>query len=139
MSKEVDEWGLETFTQVGSKIGEPYITITKRKTLSLSSGFLHHAKKQMANCDYVIMRFSKKKNAIVLDFKDDSALQGAVKITLKTGQTSNCSIAAISFFNYFMIDIQEIIGRHKAKLQCVPELGEKWVVYLEKTKGGVNE
>ncbi len=139
MSYEVDEWGLEIFTHVGAKIGEAYVTITKRKTLSLSSGFLHQAKGQMDGCHYVVMQFARKKNAIVLDFKKDDASPGAAKITLKTGQQSNCSIAAIAFFNYFMIDMEGVVGRHKAKLEEIPTLGKKWVVYLKNNdndKGG---
>tara|TARA_B100001996_G_C18519779_1_gene538807 strand:+ start:210 stop:659 length:450 start_codon:yes stop_codon:yes gene_type:complete len=135
---ENTSWDLVKFTKVGSRIGDPYVTVTNSKSISLSSGFLHNAKEQMDGCNYVIIHYSKNKNAIVLDFTENKDEDGAIKITMKDGKTSNCSISSTSFFNYFKIEVNKISGRHPAIIETIPGLGPKWVVYL-KEKGGQNE
>ena len=123
-----NEWSdLEVFSHVGAKIGSPQVTISARKSITLSSGFLHHAKNQVSGMSYAILSFSKSKKAIVFSFADNKNLAGSTKITLK----GNAIIAARAFFNYYNIDSEKADGRYIAKLENIPNIGERWVVYLD--------
>lgn len=126
MAKNSTDWGdLELFQNSGAKTGTPYITITTFKTLNLSAGFVHDAKEQMQDKKYVELRYSKAKNAIVLNFVD-IASRTSFKLT-KALHTSNFSISATSFFNHYNITEQ---GRFEAKLENIPKMGQTWVIYL---------
>lgn len=142
-----NEWSdLEVFMHVGAKIGKPYIKITPRKSITFSSGFIHHAKTQIFGMTYAVLCFSKTKNAIVFRFTENSDLPGATKISINSGATKkakennissdtakgNASIAARAFFNYYSIDEKKYAGKYEAVLEDVPNLGKSWVVYLGK-------
>ncbi len=127
MEKNDDWYDLERFKYAGAKIGNTRVTISLRKSITLSAGFMHHAKNQVEGMTHMLLSFSKSKNAIVFEFTSDPKAAGAVKITMK----GNSIISARSFFNYYRIDVEKAAGRYAAKLESIPNLGKKWVVYLD--------
>lgn len=122
---------LERFEQTGSRISTPYISISRRKTISLSSGFIHHAKEQMNGKTHVVIFYSKYNNCIVFKFTDDENENGAIKVTIKDGSKSNCSIAVKSFLNYYNMDVDSLAGRYTAFISDIPNLGKLWAVCLK--------
>jgi len=127
--KKNNDWSdLETFEHTGVKIKIPYVTISKRKTITLSKGFCHYSKNKILDMTHVILSFSKLKNAIVFNFIKNSETLGATKMTRK----GNVSISASAFFNYYFMDISKISGKYIAKLENIPNNGEYWVIYLNK-------
>ncbi|HAT9591195.1 TPA: hypothetical protein JBD08_12460 [Legionella pneumophila subsp. pneumophila] len=126
MSFDSDWNDLDRFRHSGAKIGVPYVTLSKRKSITLSAGFVHKAQHQISNSNYVILYFSKSKNAIVFDFTSDKNDSGSIKMS----KGSNVNIAGRSFFNYYMIDADKAEGKYIAKLENIPNIGERWVVYL---------
>lgn len=130
-----NDWSdLDTFKHLGAKIGTPYITISARKTITLSSGFMHQSKEQLSGMTHVVLSFSKAKMAIVFKFTNNELLPGATKISAKYGEKGSSSIAARAFFNYYNIDTS-CAARYTARLESIPNLGDCWVVYLNQKEG----
>lgn len=128
------DWGdLETFEAVGARLSS-FVTITARKTISLSSGFLHKADRQIGNSEYVRLMYSKGKNAIVFDFTSDQN-----RNSIKLSRATNAQIAAASFFNYYRLDIKELEGRYEPELIDIPNVGEKWAIFLDKKQNAKSE
>lgn len=122
-----ESWGdLELFESSGVKIGTPTITILSTKTINLSSGFFHSAKEELSNNNYVELRYSKSKNAIVFCFTAEANNKSSMKLTRSTN-SSNGSIAARSFLNYYNISSH---GKYTAKKEDIPNIGIAWVIYL---------
>lgn len=122
----VKDWSdIEIFTRKGAKISTPYITISTVKSIVLNCGFLHYAKKQIADSTHVILLYSRSKNVISFNFTRNSQKKGAIKMTIK----SNAHISARSFFNYYSINISES-KRYEAKLEDIPNMGKLWCIYL---------
>lgn len=125
------KWGdLETFTSVGAKISSSIVKINPNQTFTLNAGFIHHAKKQIADSTYVRLSYSKDNNAIVFEFTKNQQLGGLIKMTKK----ANITFSARSFFNYYQIDINTAQGKYEPELLSIPEKGECWVVFLGKKK-----
>jgi len=127
--RTTNDWDdLETFENVGARLGKPFFTISPMGTITLSSSFVHHARKQLQNQTHVRMAYSKKKNAIVLEFTDDPDESGAIKM----GKRANISFAARSFFNYHGMSFKELSGQYSPSLEKIPKKGNCWVIYLQK-------
>jgi hypothetical protein len=130
--KEKFEWGdLETFEALGFKLGRPEITISaSAKTFTMSSGFVHRAKKQIANNTHVVLSFSKQNEAIVFEFIDRPDAPGAIKMT----KGANISISGTSFFNYNSLNPSDIKGKYSPELHNIPKKGNCWIIFLRKKK-----
>jgi hypothetical protein len=129
MEESNNGWSdLEVFEHTGAKIGTPYVTISSRKSITLTAGFLHYAKEQISEMTHAIFSFSKSKNAIVFNFTNNPESPGATKMTKK----ANSIISARSFFNYYSIDTEKAEGKYEAKLENIPGRGNAWVVFLDK-------
>lgn len=126
------EWGdLEIFLQTRTKAVGPLITISNNKIITLSVGFLRHAKSQVADNTYVILSFSRTKNAIVFKFIPDDNSPGAIKMSIRDKNVnSGANLAAKSFFAFYEIEVEKYVGRYTAKLEEIPGRGPSWVVYL---------
>lgn len=123
------DWSdLEVFRHTGAKFGVPFVNISEKKTIKLSSGFIHHAKKQIAGMTHVILNFSRANNAIVFKFTEKNGIPGETKISVRAGSI----ISAKPFFNYYLIDTKKYAGKHIAVLEDIPGIGESWIVYLDK-------
>lgn len=125
--KEDSKWAdLETFSRVGTKRGEPYISISPNRFFTFSAGFVHQAKDQIGNNSYVLLLYSKSQNAIVFEFTNNDKQSGALKFS----KNINAIVSARSFFNFYNIDIQKYAGKYLAKKENIPSKGNQWVVYL---------
>lgn len=125
------QWGdLEEFVNVGAKISKPVITINPNSTITLNAGFIHLAKTQISDNEYVHLSYSKKNKAIVFEFTKDSKREGAIKMTKQI----NIAISARSFFNYYLIDINTVKGKYEPELITIPKKGERWVLFFSKKK-----
>lgn len=121
---------LETFTKVGARISSLIVKINRNQTFTLNAGFIHQAKKQIADSTYVRLSYSKDNNAIVFDFTKNQQLEGLIKMTKK----ANITFSARSFFSYYQIDINIAQGKYEPELLYIPQKGEYWVVFLDKKK-----
>ena len=122
---------LEDFVHVGAKISKPVITINPNSTITLNAGFIHLAKNQILDNEYVHLSYSKKNQAIVFEFiKNSKGDEGAIKMTRQI----NIAISARSFFNYYLIDIDSVKGKYEPELIEIPGKCERWVVLLNKKK-----
>lgn len=121
---------LEDFVHVGAKISKPVITINPNSTITLNAGFIHLAKNQILNNEYVHLSYSQKNEAVVFEFTKDSKREGAIKMTRQI----NIAISARSFFNYYLIDIDSVRGKYTPELIEIPGKGERWVLLLSKKK-----
>ena len=125
--KNNEKWSdLERFTKKGARIGKAFITISKRGTLTLSSGFIHNAKIQLCKKTHVLLSYSRSQKAIVINFTDDETEAGAIKMTLRT----NALLAVRSFLNYHHLDFSNIAGKYLPKLETIPKSGSCWIIYL---------
>jgi hypothetical protein len=136
MSKDMskDKWSdVETFELVCSKSCTPSVSINTKKSIVLSSAFLHYAKTQMLGMTHAILHFSRSNNAIIFTFTKDDSTPGATKISrlIKLKPTCNARISASAFFKHYSLDVSKYAGRYVAKLEDIPSLGESWVVYLD--------
>lgn len=134
---------LEKFSSARARTTDPYITISDKKLITLSSGFIRQAKDQIANNTHAILSFSKSNNAIVFEFINNSGIPGAIKLSTRdkdgnrnndSNHITNASMAARSFFNHYKINTDEYAGRYNATLEMIPGLGERWVIYLNEKK-----
>lgn len=125
------KWGdLETFINVGAKISNSIIKINLNQTFTLNAGFIHQAKKQIADSTYVRLSYSKDNHAIVFEFTKNQHLEGLIKLTKK----ANITFSARSFFNYYQIDINTAQGKYEPELLNIPGKGECWVLFLGNKK-----
>lgn len=121
---------LEDFVHVGAKISKPIITINPNSTITLNAGFMHVAKNQILDNEYVHLSYSQKNEAVVFEFTKDSKREGAIKMTRQI----NIAISARSFFNYYRLDINDVKGKYEPELISIPKKGERWVLFLSKKK-----
>lgn len=125
-----DNWtDLEYFLKPKTRSIHPYVTITKKNVIVLSAGFIRHEKSQILGNTHVILAFSKKNRAIVFKFVSDSNSEGSIKINHRT---SNIIISITSFIKEFNLNCNEYIGKYRAELEVIPEIGKLWVIYLNK-------
>ena len=119
---------LEDFVHVGAKISKPVITINPNSTITLNAGFIHLAKSQILDNEYVHLSYSKKNEAVVFEFTKNSKQEGAIKMTRQI----NIAISARSFFNYYLIDIDSAKGKYAPELVEISGKGARWVLFLNK-------
>lgn len=122
----MNDWSdLEIFKKVRSRFSNPIIKINKDKTLRFNNAFITILNKNN-KFKYVILSFSKHKNAIVFDFTNNNTLEGIFTVTVNK---TYYIIGAKSFFNYYSIDIDKYNGKYKPKLE---NINEKYfyVIYL---------
>ncbi|HZW61277.1 MAG TPA: hypothetical protein VFF04_03560 [Candidatus Babeliales bacterium] len=123
----MENWhDLEPFTGARSRGTKSFISITARKSLTFSTGFIRDAKDQILSNQYVLLFFSKAKNAIVFEFTSNSSEKGALKMS----GTINPSISSRSFFNFYKLD-DKYVGKYIPKLEDIPQRGTRWVIYLD--------
>lgn len=102
-----------------------HVRISK-KTIRLSNHFMNVIKEKYINRNVLLM-FSKSNNAIVLRFTDDNNCLKVRKINKVN------TISTINFFKNINIELSKYIGRsYEAIPEQIPNLGEAWVVYLDK-------
>ncbi len=68
----------ETFKNVGARVGEPLVTISDRMSITFNTSFTRQAE-EAAKSTHVLLNYSKKNNAVVLDFISEKA-KGAIKM-----------------------------------------------------------
>jgi len=120
------------YTNQTAKTSDPFITITKNKALSFSSGFVRKNAELLATKSHLVLSYSKANNAIVIEFTANKKLAGILKITKNSG-SGGYSVAIRSFINTMNIDPQKIVGRrYTPVLEKIPNYGEVHVIYLEK-------
>lgn len=123
------EWDdLETFEDVGLRLGKPYVAIDAIGIFRLNSSFKHHARVLLKGQTHIKLSYSKKNQAIVFEFTDDANERGAIKMTGR----GNISISARSFFSYHGLIPADLKGRYVPQLLKVPKKGNCWVVFHEK-------
>ena len=126
---KISVWNdLETFDKVGIRLGRPFISISKRKSLGLNAAFQRQAEKQIGSKEYVVLAYSKSNKAIVFEFTDPEDSKGAIKMS-GTGKTKYVSTS--SFFNYYSIDADQYEGSYIPQLVDIPGKGKQWVVFLD--------
>ncbi len=118
---------LAVFKGARTKTTGPYITISTRKTFTLSVGLLRHANPEISAKTHAMLSFSKANNAIVFNFIATEDSPGAIKISFR----GNATLAARSFFDYYAIDIDKYTGKYLARFENIPSLGRFWVLYLD--------
>ena len=141
MNKNNSWSDIEIFKNVRAKVSQPYVIITSRKQIVLSSGFLHHTGLFTSKMTHVILAFSKSKKAIALNFTNNDKSIGALKITKIGSQASKknniigtASISASSFFNYHNINCSDYSAKYIAIKENITDIGDLWVIYLKKSK-----
>jgi hypothetical protein len=126
--KELDAWAdHEVFTQKGSRIGKPKVTIAANSTIHFNAGFIHSAK--IAQKTHVLLGYSAEKQVITLQFTTDSKAEGALTIVHRQG---GASVTTRSFFNYFFIKIENVVGKYEPKKVKIPKIGDTWSIDLSK-------
>ena len=130
--KKINWNDLDDFSHTVPRTTDPYISVTNRQLITLSAGFIRHAKEQISTNTHVILSFSKSNNAIVFKFISDTSKRGAMKLSIRdrdgnitadVDQGSQASIAAKKFFGYYGVDPVSNAGRYMARLEIIPERG----------------
>jgi hypothetical protein len=105
------------FQNVGSKLSNYFITITKHGAFGLSSGFYNNEK--IKDFTHAMIYYDSTKNLIGFVFTNTPTKKGAFKVT-HTKKFGSASIIAHSFFSFIFPQnsaekILEINGRYTPK------------------------
>lgn len=124
----VMEWNdLERFTLKGARRDYPCIMITKNNYVIFNKGFIRKYE-DLCNRKYLVIYYSKNKNAVVFDFTNNENEEGKREVIKKNNRISTYSLR--SFFNHNKIDKKAIYGKYLAGLENIPNFGEKIVIYI---------
>ena len=126
---------LDTFTEVGAKLADSYVSIASRGMMIPNSGFCHRIREQLDGCDYVLLSYSRNSNAIVMQFTDDSHAPGAIKIT-KRGK--GISFGARTFFHWYQLSLDDTKGRYEPKPVHISKKGDCWLLELNKKSANLS-
>lgn len=128
---------LEVFTKVGAQLGRiPFISITKRKEFSISAAFISKTNDFLGENHSVILSYSRLNNAIVFNFLNNKGTEcvSGIKITFKQHKQKNGRISAVSFFNYYKINMETVAGKYVPVLEDIPNIGTRWIIYIRGKK-----
>jgi hypothetical protein len=123
------QWNdLERFTEKGTKKDNfPTITISKNTYLIFNRSFIK-AYKDLCDKKFIVMYFSKTKNAIVFDFTDNESEEGSREIVKTNKRMSTYSMR--SFFTHHKIDKKIAAGKYLVGLENIYGMGDRIVLYL---------
>lgn len=117
---------IEVFTEKGARISNPKITITDRSGFLFGSAFCHRA--ELKDKTHVLLMYSKKGNAILFNFTQDSKAEGAFKLVHR-GRTAFTTCR--SFFTNYYLHPTEIAGHYKPSKKRMSKVGECWLIKLD--------
>lgn len=124
---------LNVFKHRNVKILESIISISstdKNKLLSFKGGFIN-SDDSLAHKKSFNILYSLSKHAIVFDFLDDES--GIFSFTPR----NNYAVSLRSFLNFYNIDPDVIKGDYRPKLENIPNLGRRWVIFLKHKKDNI--
>lgn len=118
---------LEEFSARGkSRQKKPIAAIRIDGVISFCRSFSDAAISELKDNTHVALVFSKKNNAIVLNFTNKKRHPKAMKVTKR----HNISFGVKSLFNYYEISHEVYVGKFEVKLENIPNLGKCWVILL---------
>lgn len=128
------EFNFVQFQNVGSKLSNYFITITKNGAFGLSSGF--HNTENIKEFNYAMIFYDSVKELIGLVFTNTPSKKGAFKIT-RTKNIGSASIVAHSFFTFIFQQktaekLKEINGRYTPKIHNDANVGTIYYIDLNK-------
>ena len=126
------EFNFVQFQNVGSKLSNYFITITKNGAFGLSSGFYNTEK--IKEFTHAMIFYDSAKKLIGLVFTNTPTKKGAFKIT-HTKNFGSASIIAHSFFSYIFPQnsaekLNEINGRYAPKIHSDANAGSIYYIDL---------
>lgn len=108
----------------------PMVYIGKAKSLVFREENIETYKGVFKKYSHVFLSYSRKNNAIVMEFTNNGSGDSTYKLSLSSyGFVTTC----VSFFKYFDIDTVKYGGRYVVKLEKMSPDKSVWVIYL-KTK-----
>lgn len=123
----MDGWeDLQRFRHVNIRI--PAVKIGDNGSVLMNKGFIDKAVAQVGKNEYILLSFSRKKKAIVLDFTNKREEVGALKLTRKI----NIIFSIKKFCKANNIDLDSIKGRYFPVFLDIPKVGTKWVIFLDR-------
>ncbi len=128
------EFNFVHFENVGSKLSNYFITITKNGAFGLSSGFYHT--ENIKEFSHAMIFHDSVKKVIGLVFTNTPTKKGAFKIT-HTKKFGSASIIARSFFSFIFPKnsaekLKEINGRYTPKTYSDTNIGSIYYIDLNK-------
>lgn len=125
----MDKWNdLVTFTEVSRRLGNPFVSISRKGVIMFNSALVHRMKEQLTVNTHALLHYSKTNEAIVVSFTPDKDKEGALKMTVR----SNASIAGKTFLDFYKFDLNKIYGRYPPEFEDIPGIGKCLVIYWEK-------
>jgi hypothetical protein len=122
---------LEIFTSKGARVKDVRVTITKESAILFNAGLCHRA--LLNKQTHVKIAYSAQNKAIAFKFTTDANDKGALKLVQRGG---SATVGTRSFFTYNQLDINGIAGHYEPVSEDIPQLGEAWVIRLDKKLPG---
>ena len=113
------------FTELGVKVSESYVTITRTPTLQFSAGFIHKYAEIFEKMTHVILGYSKDGHYFGIEFVDDPNKKGAIKIT---GKKRTKSVSIRSFLSFHFLYVDDVRGRYEPVLKYVDEVKKEMFI-----------
>jgi hypothetical protein len=134
---KITDWAdVKMCTAITRRHKAPMITVYvtgegKNTVFALNGGFAEMLEKENPNYKFVVPYYSKKNNVVIFDFMEEY-ITYAVKVT-KSGKYTR-TFAMTPFFEYFDLPILPHLLRLKVRQEKIPEMGVKWIMYLNEAK-----